>query len=1005
MYPLIKRFAPLSLLFVLVTCGFALYAPAARAATLTVTNTDDNGAGSLRQAISDAAPGDEIKFSVTGTIALTSGELAISKDLTINGPGARVLTVRRSSASGTPQFRVFHITSGTVAINGLRITGGDVAGGNGVSRWGGGVFNAGGTLTINRCTIGGATTSDGNNASFGGGIANLGTLTINNSTISGNNATGTGFSSGGGIYSSGALNLNNSTVTRNHVTYTGGGISFEGGGTAAINNSTIVENSRGYSYYGCSENSSTAVFVGYRAAMTARNSIIIGDNVCTSIATSNGGTFTDAGNNLTTGSPQLGALQNNGGATDTMLPQTGSPAIDAGNDNVLASPFNLSADQRGAFRKIGSHVDIGAVETGAAFFTVTKTDDTNDGACDADCSLREAVNAANSAATDDVVDFAPNVVGAIALSSTLPDLTSNIIIYGPGANLLSVERSAASGTPAFRILNVASGAIVTLSGLTIANGSSSSSGSGGINNGGLLTINASVISGNAGRYGGGVFNTGALTVNDSTFSGNTSNTQGGAVVNSANGAVTASLTINNCTFFGNSGPGGGGGVANLSSNFGRANLTVSNSTIAGNSAGTQTGGGIFSFRYDSTAAVTATIGGSLVALNRALVGPDVLGNFISNGYNLIGKTDRSSGFTSPTDLTGTTAAPLDPKLELDGNGMPFLKDNGGSTSTIALLCGSPAIDGGDPSSTLTTDQRGFSRPKDGNGDGTARIDIGAFELQAPLVCNQPPVANAGADQTVECTGSTTAVFLDGSASSDPDNDALSYEWKQGSNVVGTTATLNLQLAHGAYTFTLTVDDGHGASNSDSVQIVIQDTTPPQITLNGDNPLTILLGSAFNDPGATATDACDGNLTGSIVRTGNVNTNAVGTYTLTYAVSDRSGNSNSVQRTVYVTYGVKLLYDPAKPINSGSVLAVKVQLVDAGGVNKSSSSITLTALAPATAPPNANPGNRFIYYPTLGGKGGGYQFNLNTAGYPSGTNYLSFTVSGDRVTHRVPFTIR
>ncbi|HEY0369187.1 MAG TPA: hypothetical protein VGC85_06295, partial [Chthoniobacterales bacterium] len=80
----------------------------------TVTNTNDSGAGSLRQVIADATPGDTITFaaSVTGAITLTTAELVIDKDLTISGPGAGVLTVQRSSVSGTPRFRVFRIAFG-----------------------------------------------------------------------------------------------------------------------------------------------------------------------------------------------------------------------------------------------------------------------------------------------------------------------------------------------------------------------------------------------------------------------------------------------------------------------------------------------------------------------------------------------------------------------------------------------------------------------------------------------------------------------------------------------------------------------------------------------------------------------------------------------------------------------------------------------------------------------------------------------------------------------------
>ena len=87
---------------------------------ITVTNTNDSGPGSLRQAIVDANDGDTINFSVTGTIGLTSGELLVNKSITVSGPGADILAV-----NGNATYRVFHIAPGkTVSISRLSITNG-----------------------------------------------------------------------------------------------------------------------------------------------------------------------------------------------------------------------------------------------------------------------------------------------------------------------------------------------------------------------------------------------------------------------------------------------------------------------------------------------------------------------------------------------------------------------------------------------------------------------------------------------------------------------------------------------------------------------------------------------------------------------------------------------------------------------------------------------------------------------------------------------------------------
>src|SRR5438309_7723141 len=97
---------------------------AATATTKTVTNLDNDGAGSLRETINNAVANDVIVFSVTGTITLTTGEIDITKSLTISGPGAKSLTIARSSDPNTPEFRIFLIGSGahpgpTVSISGV----------------------------------------------------------------------------------------------------------------------------------------------------------------------------------------------------------------------------------------------------------------------------------------------------------------------------------------------------------------------------------------------------------------------------------------------------------------------------------------------------------------------------------------------------------------------------------------------------------------------------------------------------------------------------------------------------------------------------------------------------------------------------------------------------------------------------------------------------------------------------------------------------------------------
>jgi hypothetical protein len=165
------------------------------------------------------------------------------------------------------------------------------------------------------------------------------------------------------------------------------------------------------------------------------------------------------------------------------------------------------------------------------------------------------------------------------------------------------------------------------------------------------------------------------------------------------------------------------------------------------------------------------------------------------------------------------------------------------------------------------------------------------------VTNHPPVANAGPDQTAECTShSGASVTLDGSGSSDPDNDALTYAWSwAGGTATGATPTITLPL--GSHEITLIVDDGKGGSASDVVVVNVVDTTPPVINLNGPSDVTVECPTPYVELGAVVTDACDP--TPSLDITGSVDSHTVGDYTITYTGKDASGNTTVVTRTVKV----------------------------------------------------------------------------------------------------------
>jgi hypothetical protein len=423
---------------------------------IVVTNTNDSGPGSLRDALAASNDGDTIDATgVSGTILLTSGELQINHNVTINGPGAQNLAVNGNAAS-----RVFENFASDVTISGFTVTNGlpptgDNNGGGGIlshggltligtsilnnnaggsfpppNAGGGGIgISAGGTLSVTASIISGNESQQGP----GGGISADGTVTISNSTINNNEALCTGggiafddiggtltvmsstiignsvlgcpvsarvswvLTGGGGIVSSGSVTVINSTISGNTVAE--GGVPATGGGVACsgsmtVNNSTISGNTVGG--YMCegggisnggiltltnSTLNGNSAPSGQGGAISNADQTMIGDTVLNAGASggtifNNGGTITSLGYNIASDNgggvltgpgdqintdPMLGPLQDNGGPAFTHALLPGSPAINAGDPNFTPPP---SFDQRGTGypRVVNGRIDIGSFE-------------------------------------------------------------------------------------------------------------------------------------------------------------------------------------------------------------------------------------------------------------------------------------------------------------------------------------------------------------------------------------------------------------------------------------------------------------------------------------------------------------------------------------------------------------------------------------------------------------------------------------------------------------------
>jgi CSLREA domain-containing protein len=340
-------------------------------------------------------------------------------------------------------------------------------------------------------------------------------------------------------------------------------------------------------------------------------------------------------------------------------------------------------------------------ETAASNTTllVNTTDDTDDGACNAaHCSLREAINAANTLSGPDAIKFTISSTATIMLSpnTQLPIITDRLTFHGNGQTIAANEVDAAAD----RVFEISSTAAVIMTQLTIRDGHTASGGA-GIHNLGDLTLIESTVTENVASWGdstAGIYNgSGTLTIIRSSVIRNHADPNVGAIYNQSGIVI-----IENSTISDNSSSIGYGGILNGSG----ATLIITHSTLADN------------IILGSSADVLNQ--GTLYLRNSILAGGCVnLGSLAESINTLVWDGSCGAAFSGNAHL-----GPL--------------MDYGGPTLTRSLLAGSPAIDRADPAYCPATDQRGVPRP---NG---AACDLGAFEgFFAPTAVsltdfNQPP---------------------------------------------------------------------------------------------------------------------------------------------------------------------------------------------------------------------------------------------------------------------------
>jgi CSLREA domain-containing protein len=835
------------------------------------------------------------------------------------------VTVTNSTLDGNSATTGGGISGGAVLISNSTISN-NIASGDG-----GGI--SGGVVLLSHSTI-----SNNIASGKGGGIANGGVaITLRDSTLSGNSA-----STGGGIYDEGTGN-NQANVTVSNCTLSGnsasngGGVFIEGinGDTAAVSlDNTII--------------ASTNNLPGANLVNGGPNTRIISEGY--NLSSDNGGGFLTAVGDQINTNPQLGPLQDNGGPTATMALLPGSPALDKGKNfgvttdqRGLPRPVDIPSIPNASG---GDGSDIGAVEmdptqTGPTF-VVTTTADHDDGVCDlGDCTLREAINVANIAGPNSIT-FRSGVTGTITRQSTLT-VTGSVTINGPGARSLAI-----SGNSAIGVFTFSSGSSA-ISGLTIrdgaqtgAAGSGSVAGAGGIFNAqnSSLTLFDCIFTGNHGQgadnataasaggngNGGAIANSGVITLNRCTFStnsavggrggngsvaiggnvhgGNGGAGQGGAIFND----TTATLTINDSTFGSNNATGGAGGDGQFGGNGGNGSASVFNLgtmtatavTLAANvgtGGAAGKGGNAFTGGSGGVGRGGLTAGGGTSFIRNTLSagnfgnnggGPDVDGTFTSQGFNLIGIGDSSTGFTGAADQVGTAAAPLNAKLGP-------LQNNGGPTDTMALLSGSPASDKG-KSFGLTTDQRGsgFARTMDDSSippaTGGDNTDIGAFERQIA-----PTLQFSSATYSINENAGTATITV--TRANDPSLAAtVNYATSNGTATAGTdytatSGTVSFASGDTSKTFTVPIINDTFNEPNETVNLTLSNVTG-NATLGTPSTavLTIIDDDApvvqFNAPLYVVGEG-DQRVTLTVTRSGDTS----GTASAGFVTSDSAGSQN------------------------------------------------------------------------------------------------------------------
>ncbi len=729
--------------------------------------------------LSKFAPGPAQTFGVTPEDAATFGDLdvvsAANDSLIIIGV---VDTTSASEINASNIDRVFDIHPGqSLTLVDLRVTGGRLVG----QRDGAGVRNDGGTLSVDGVGL----YSNSSEAGRGGAIFNNGTVTVSSSDI-GMSGGENSAAFGGGLFNDeqGLVTVTQSTIAGNNATVDAGAIYNDRDGLVTLSGTRVNTNSAGR-HGGAFYNNDLAVLTIADSTLTSNVAAEDGGAILSELAASvditnstlasnkanRGGAIFDQDGRVTIADSALtaNAVTEDGGAIYV------SSAADVVITNTTFSG-NVADGDGGAIKSDGS-VDI----TDGVFL------DGRAGGSGGAIRNTRILGVVDSAFVNNTADVHGGAIsnansGSVTLSRTRLTLNASDADDnkdGDGGALSNRD----SGTVSLSEVSI----INNRAGLAASVGRGTAGG--GIHqvSAGAVTIVNSTIAENAAETGGGIASTKAVSIQNSTVSSNTARLTGGGFHNN------------------------GGAVS------------VVNTTVYSNAAGTS-GGGVFN------ASVLGAFGlkNTIVAGNMASTNRDINGSGFSNqGNNLIGTAGTVTTFVNNVNgnIVGTNGSPIDPLLGP-------LQANGGQTLTHALLFGSPARDRGSNVAVAGTDQRGFARIFDGDGNGVATVDIGSFESGF--------VVNTFLDTRDARPGDLSSADEDG-------NSSLRAAIMEANSLDGDDTIL---LIPGTFRLTIAGGDEDAAASGDL------DVTSDSVTIIGAGPTQTFIDAASLDrvfhvkPGAT-----------------------------------------------------------------------------------------------------------------------------------------------------------